>query len=39
MVKYKVNLKFKDEGLSLNEMIINMLKIEIENYLNEGKEK
>ena len=34
MVKYKVNLKFKDDGLSLNETIIKILKIEIENYLN-----
>ena len=29
MVKYKVNLKFKDEGKSLNEIITEVLKIEI----------
>ena len=29
MVKYKVNLKFKDVGKSLNEIIIEALKIEI----------
>ena len=30
MVKYKVNLKFKENGKSLNEIITNVLKIEIE---------
>ena len=29
MVKYNVNLKFKDEGKSLNEIITEVLKIEI----------
>jgi len=28
MVKYKVNLKFKENGKSLNETITNVLKIE-----------
>ena len=28
MVKYKVNLKFKDTGKSLNEIITQVLKIE-----------
>ena len=31
MVKYNVNLKFKDEGKSLNEIITEVLKIEIKN--------
>ncbi len=30
MVKYKVNLKFKENGKSLNETITNVLKIELE---------
>ncbi len=30
MVKYKVNLKFKENGKFLNEIITNVLKIEIE---------
>ena len=41
MVKYKVNLKFKDTSKSLNEIITEVLKIEIKkqfimtcNYLN-----
>ena len=41
MVKYKVNLKFKDESISLNEIIAEVLKIELQkkfvmtcNYLN-----
>lgn len=29
MVKYKVNLKFKENGKSLNEIITKVLKIEI----------
>ena len=29
MVKYKVNLKFKENGKSLNEIITEVLKIEI----------
>lgn len=29
MVKYNVNLKFKDDGKSLNEIITEVLKIEI----------
>ncbi len=29
MVKYKVNLKFKENGKSLNETITNVLKIEL----------
>ena len=35
MVKYKVNLKFMEDGISLNEVIMKVLKIEIEKYLNE----
>ena len=31
MVKYNVNLKFKDEGKSLNEIITEVLKIELKN--------
>ena len=34
MVKYKVNLKFKETGKSLNEIIINALKIELEKRIN-----
>ena len=41
MVKYKVNLKFKDTSKSLNEIITEVLKIELQkkfvmtcNYLN-----
>ena len=34
MVKYKVNLKFKDTGKSLNEIITNVLKIELEKQIN-----
>lgn len=41
MVKYKVNLKFKDTSKPLNEIIIEVLKIELQkkldmtyNYLN-----
>ncbi|MCX4364425.1 MAG: hypothetical protein OSJ70_01440 [Bacilli bacterium] len=30
MVKYKVNLNFKENGKSLNELIADVLKIEIE---------
>ena len=30
MVKYKVNLKFKDESISLNEIITKVLKIELQ---------
>ncbi len=30
MVKYEVNLKFKENGKSLNEIITNALKIELE---------
>ncbi len=32
MVKYKVNLKFKENGKSLNEIITNVLKIELEKH-------
>ena len=34
MVKYKVNLKFKENGKSLNETITNVLKIELEKRTN-----
>ena len=34
MVKYKVNLKFKDESISLNEIMTEVLKIELQNKLN-----
>ena len=34
MVKYKVNLKFKENGKSLNEIITNVLKIELEKRIN-----
>ena len=33
MVKYQVNLKFKEDGQSLNEIITKVLKIELENLL------
>jgi len=43
MVKYKVNLMFKDTSKSLNEIITEVLKIELQkrlnmtcNYLNRG---
>lgn len=35
MVKYKVNLKFKENGKSLNELITEVLKIEINKKINE----
>ena len=34
MVKYKVNLKFKDTSKSINEIITEVLKIELANMLN-----
>ena len=34
MVKYKVNLKFKDESKSLNKIITEVLKIELQKKLN-----
>ena len=34
MVKYKVNLKFKENGKSLNETITNVLNIELEKKIN-----
>lgn len=34
MVKYKVNLKFKENGKSLNETITEVLKIELQKKLN-----
>ena len=34
MVKYKVNLKFKDASISLNEIITEVLKIELHKKLN-----
>lgn len=34
MVKYKVNLKFKENGKSLNETVTNVLKIELEKSIN-----
>ena len=34
MVKYKVNLKFKDTGKSLNEIITEVLKIELQKKIN-----
>ena len=34
MVKYNVNLKFKDASISLNEIITEVLKIELANMLN-----
>ncbi len=33
MVKYKVNLKFKENGKTLNEIITNVLKIELEKHI------
>ncbi len=33
MVKYSINLKFKEEGKSLNEIITNVLKIELEKHV------
>ena len=35
MVKYKVNLKFKENGKSLNETITEVLKIGINKKINE----
>ena len=34
MVKYKVNLKFNENGKSLNETITEVLKIELQKKLN-----
>ena len=34
MVKYKVNLKFKENGKSLNETITKVLKIELTKKIN-----
>ena len=34
MVKYKINLKFKENGKSLNETITEVLKIEIQKKIN-----
>ena len=34
MVKYKVNLKFKDASISLNEIMTEVLKIELQKKLN-----
>ncbi len=34
MVKYKVNLKFKENGKSLDDIITNVLKIELEKHTN-----
>ena len=34
MVKYKVNLKFKENGKSLNETITKVLKIELNKKIN-----
>ena len=34
MAKYNVNLKFKDAGKSLNEIITEVLKIELQKKLN-----
>ena len=36
MVKYKVNLKFKEDGKSLNEIITKGLKIELNKKINEA---
>ena len=33
MVKYNVNLKFKKNGKSLNEIITNVLKVELEKHV------
>lgn len=35
MVKYKVNLNFKENGKSLNELITEVLKIELNKKINE----
>ena len=35
MVKYKVNLKFKEDGKSLNETITEVLKLELNKKINE----
>ena len=35
MVKYKVNLKFKENGKSLNETITEVLKIRLNKKINE----
>lgn len=35
MVKYKVNLKFKENEKSLNELITEVLKIELNKKINE----
>ncbi len=32
MVQYKVNLRFKENGKSLNEILTNALKIELEKH-------
>lgn len=34
MVKYKVNLKFKEDGKSLNKIITEVLKIELNKIVN-----
>ena len=34
MVKYKVNLLFKENGKSLNDTIISALKIKLEKHIN-----
>ena len=34
MVKYNINLKFKENGKSLNEIITEVLKIELQKKLN-----
>lgn len=34
MVKYKVNLKFKENAKSLNTLIIDLLKIEVNKNIN-----
>ena len=34
MVKYKLNLNFKDESTSLNEIITEVIKIELQKELN-----
>ncbi len=34
MVEYKVNLRFQEYGKSLNELLTNVLKIELEKYIN-----
>lgn len=36
MVKYKVNLKFKENGKSLNEAITEVLKIELNKKINKN---